>query len=395
MSTQRDIALALSGGGYRAAYFQLGVLEKLHELNLLDRVGVISSVSGGSILAGIYATALLHDEPFASFKVRALRFLNQFVPLDGLAMLHDVFPWSRSSKGLEKRFRKHYRLNAQPIMMKDLKDLSPKFVFNATAVHSGAGWRFIAGGTADHWELGHTHSKAFTTRSFGYECNVTLAKAVAASSAFPTFAAVTIPLKEIKQIDPGTSPASPDDKEIEGIIPPFPSQLTDPLCLSDGGVLDNIGVTSIIADEPPPEAPHNYYLIASDAGAVVDRLKSPPRGRLRKIHYLMRQFEMRGHHNNQMTSFLALRYHRREIPEKGLAKLNMNEAVPHAGENLDQVEKLTSIPTRLKRLPDSTSRDLIRHGSNLLWTRVSEYMSELLPPERLMPGTDKKQAAAS
>jgi len=217
---------------------------------------------------------------------------------------------------------------------------------------------------------------------------------VAASSAFPTFTAVTIPLKEIKRIDPETSPASPDDKEVEGIICPFPSQLPDPLCLSDGGVLDNIGVTSILADALSPEAPHNYYLIASDAGAVVDRLKSPPRGRLRKVHYLRRQFEMRGHHNNQMTSFLALRYHRGEMPDKGLAKLNINEAVPHAGENLDKVKKLTSIPTRLKRLSDPIICDLICHGSNLLWTRVSEYMSELLPSERLMPGTEKKQANA-
>src|SRR2546427_456886 len=36
----RDIALALSGGGFRAAYFNLGVLRKLDELHLLDRVGI-------------------------------------------------------------------------------------------------------------------------------------------------------------------------------------------------------------------------------------------------------------------------------------------------------------------------------------------------------------------
>ena len=389
MSTQRNIALALSGGGYRAAYFHLGVLKKLDELELLDRIGIISSVSGGSILAGLYATALVNNEPFVSFHDRALGFLNGLIPLDWPVMIHDILPWSRSSRGLEKKFRKQYSRNGQPIMMEELKDLMPTFIFNATAVHSGAGWRFIAGGTADHWELGHTHSQAFVPRFFRYACNVSLAKAVAASSAFPTFTAVTIPRKKIKQIDL----ALPIDGAIDAIVPQIPRQLPDPLCLSDGGVLDNIGVTSIVAGEGLYAASDDYYLIASDAGAVVKKLNSPPRGRLRKVHYLMRQFEMRGHHNNLMTSFLTLRYHRRELPTKGIAMLNISEAVPHAGETLEEVGKLTSISTRLRRLPGHTSGKLISHGSNLLWSRVTEYMPELLPSKRWMPGTEKKQAA--
>jgi NTE family protein len=41
--------LALSGGGYRAAAFHLGTLSKLHELNVLNKVDVLSTISGGSI----------------------------------------------------------------------------------------------------------------------------------------------------------------------------------------------------------------------------------------------------------------------------------------------------------------------------------------------------------
>ena len=78
----RDIALCLSGGGYRAAWFNLGVLRKLDDLELLDRIGIISSVSGGSILAGFYATALLNQQPFSEFVEKVTRFLQRRIPLD-------------------------------------------------------------------------------------------------------------------------------------------------------------------------------------------------------------------------------------------------------------------------------------------------------------------------
>lgn len=46
-----SIALALSGGGFRATLFHLGVVRALAEAGLLSRVKLISSVSGGSVLA--------------------------------------------------------------------------------------------------------------------------------------------------------------------------------------------------------------------------------------------------------------------------------------------------------------------------------------------------------
>src|SRR4051812_17361810 len=45
-------ALCLSGGGYRAMVFHLGVLIRLNEAGLLGKLKRISSVSGGSITAG-------------------------------------------------------------------------------------------------------------------------------------------------------------------------------------------------------------------------------------------------------------------------------------------------------------------------------------------------------
>src|SRR5262245_5512597 len=45
------IGLALSGGGFRATLFHLGLIRFLYEAGLLSQVTHITSVSGGSIIA--------------------------------------------------------------------------------------------------------------------------------------------------------------------------------------------------------------------------------------------------------------------------------------------------------------------------------------------------------
>src|SRR5438270_9928425 len=50
---RQGIALCLSGGGYRAMLFHLGALWRLNELGYLPKLARVSSVSGGSITAGV------------------------------------------------------------------------------------------------------------------------------------------------------------------------------------------------------------------------------------------------------------------------------------------------------------------------------------------------------
>jgi NTE family protein len=54
MKNGKRVGLALSGGGYRAAAFHLGTLRKLKELGALDKVDVLSTISGGSITGAAY-----------------------------------------------------------------------------------------------------------------------------------------------------------------------------------------------------------------------------------------------------------------------------------------------------------------------------------------------------
>jgi len=48
------VGLALSGGGFRASLYHIGVLAKLAELNMLRHIEVLSCVSGGSIIGAHY-----------------------------------------------------------------------------------------------------------------------------------------------------------------------------------------------------------------------------------------------------------------------------------------------------------------------------------------------------
>jgi len=59
------LGLALSGGGFRAAFFHVGVLARLAELGVLPKIEVISTVSGGSIVGAAYylrLRRLLHEK---------------------------------------------------------------------------------------------------------------------------------------------------------------------------------------------------------------------------------------------------------------------------------------------------------------------------------------------
>jgi NTE family protein len=64
MQNNKKIGLSLSGGGYRAAAFHLGTLNKLDEMGILDKVDVLSTISGGSITGAAWC---LHEGDYKSF----------------------------------------------------------------------------------------------------------------------------------------------------------------------------------------------------------------------------------------------------------------------------------------------------------------------------------------
>jgi len=110
---QDTIGLCLSGGGFRASLFHVGGLWRLNELGLLSRIDRISSVSGGSITAGILAVhwnQLVFRNGVAENFGGVVNVVSDFckreidVPCVAEGALS---PFSRASDELRKRYNKH------------------------------------------------------------------------------------------------------------------------------------------------------------------------------------------------------------------------------------------------------------------------------------------------
>jgi predicted acylesterase/phospholipase RssA len=86
MQVTHPFGLALSGGGFRAAAYHLGVLRRLRELGLLAQVDVVSTVSGGSIVGAywVYWQAFKGDtladgEEWSKFETSLIEFMRSGV----------------------------------------------------------------------------------------------------------------------------------------------------------------------------------------------------------------------------------------------------------------------------------------------------------------------------
>jgi NTE family protein len=218
---ERGTALCLSGGGYRAMLFHVGVIWRLVDTGSLGRVDRISSVSGGSITAGVLGLAWERLKPAESGA--AERYEAEVVrPLRELAG-HTIDFWSvvlgAAAPGtISERVAGAYRRHL--FRDRKLADLPPKprFVINATNIGSGALWRFTRAYMAD-WRVGRIRDP-----------DVSLADAVAASSAFPpVLSPHVLDLEGLEwHTDRSNDLTGPDHR--------------DNAVLSDGGVYDNLGL---------------------------------------------------------------------------------------------------------------------------------------------------------
>jgi NTE family protein len=140
------IALCLSGGGSRAMLFHAGALIRLNELGLLNEIDLISSVSGGSIIAGVlarYWADLDFDDHgcalnFEDLVVKPLRDICRH-RIDKPAWVIGFFtPWltpiKRFAQVLDDHLFGGVKLSA--VAQK------PEFVINATNLASTVLWRF-------------------------------------------------------------------------------------------------------------------------------------------------------------------------------------------------------------------------------------------------------------
>lgn len=341
-STERHIesgvGLCLSGGGYRAMLFHVGSLWRLYETGQLSSVQRISSVSGGSITSAVLALAwrhLLLDGGRASFETHVVEPIRELArrTIDAEAIIGGIlFPGSIGEK-VAAAYDKHLFHGAT---LQDLPD-APRFVINATNVQSGVLWRFSKPYMGDY-RVGRIANPNFS-----------LAKAVAASSAFPpVLSPLTIELQPSAFI-----PNSGDDLQ----RPPFTSDVV----LADGGVYDNLGLETVWK--------RYETVLVSDAGAKIQSEEEPKQDWPRHAYRVLDLID------NQVRSLrkrALIASYQAKIGDPGKRfGTYWGIGTPYdrySGRALTlncefaSVQKLAGIATRLKRLDDVLQERLINWG---------------------------------
>ena len=320
----QGIALALSGGGYRAMLFHLGSLLRLGELRLLDEIVRISSVSGGSIAAGALAKhwGSPDGDPLAAVR-RDLHALASR-SIDFRSVVRGLASGVTIAEVLAAQYRRHLFGN---ITLQDLPE-RPRFTFNATNFRSGVAMRWSKEYGADYKD-----GAIFGPR-------VGLAEIVAASSAFPPF------LSPLRLQPPGTL-VDFDSKVTK-------SEQPDRLVLTDGGVYDNYGLEALKQFKT---------VLVSDGGARFNDRARPPR------NWLSQSLRTTAIINSQSRALRA-----RELVddfERGaLSGALWTIATPMSRYTApgtlhvdpEHLDRLARVSTRLKRLPRLVQRQIVNLG---------------------------------
>jgi NTE family protein len=235
--TPPSIGLCLSGGGFRAALFHLGVLRRLDELGLLAAIRTISSVSGGSIIAGHLATALEWPRESGDFETKVAAPFRKFTARDirTRAILKGLLPLFTSVEELVKA----YERTLTPRRLVDLPEF-PRFVFCSTDMSYGCNFVFSRDVIGDY-QIGYAKPPD----------DWTVARAVAASSCFPPIFNPMQPNLDTVKLQGGSAPRG---KDRDACIAE--------LRLTDGGNYDNMGLE-------PVWKSHDVVLV-SDGGGVFD-----------------------------------------------------------------------------------------------------------------------------
>jgi NTE family protein len=341
--------LCLSGGGYRAMLFHAGALWRLNELAFLPRLARVSSVSGGSLAAGVLASRWARlsfdagvatnfiDEVVAGIRALASRTLDVRAIVLGV-----LLPGSPANR-LAAALKRHVFGDAT---LQDLPD-APRFVFNATSLQSGALWRMSKPYAWDY-RVGEL-----------VRPEIPLADAVAASSAGPPYLSPFVlrlgPLRA----------GSGDDLQFE----PYTSRAV----LTDGGVYDNLGLE--------PVWKNCATVLVSDAGGKLGPDPDPPHFWLTQMLRVLSVIDNQVRSLRKRQLIASLRLGVRDGAYWGIRSRVHDYGLPDA---LEFPHELPHVRTRLARLDEATQELLINWGYVICDTAMRRHVvPNAARPQRL------------
>ena len=346
------LALALSGGGVRAAVFHCGVLQRLALDGLLERTTFVSTVSGGSLLTGLILCQNDHRWPSSEEFLETV--LSQVTKCLTTATLQWSYVWRvfaapwRLAQGRARILAR--QLEAQWGIDGSLQDLppAPRWIINATCYETGKNWRFSQPRMGDY------------LTQYVLEPDLPIADAIAASAAVPGLIGPLVICSdhydwrgyEAGQLVPTSTPA----RRYE---------------LWDGGVYDNLGVEPLF--KPSGGFRDGFdFLVVSDASAP---LQFAPRTLRRMIRPANRALRLVDIASDQVRSLrsraLVAEFERAEDTGVYFRMGNTMEQIYSAdGRTAPRGHHLTTkdasragtFPTTLRRLAQSEFNCIQRHG---------------------------------
>lgn len=249
-----NIGLTLSGGGVRASSFHLGVLARLADENLLEKVTMISSVSGGSLVVGLIYQSNNNKWPTSQeFKTICMPYVQKCLTernlqLNAIGRLF-VSPLTIIKKGRAAIFSGAMKQCWG--ITSNLNDIpnKPRWNINATAIESGKSWRFIPNERMGDWKLNYVDKP-----------KISLSDALCSSAAVPfLIGPYKIKTKDHKWY-----------QYISGGTAPFIHKIKT-LHIWDGGAYDNLGLEPLIEFEYGVKYRKEInFIIISDAAAAID-----------------------------------------------------------------------------------------------------------------------------
>jgi len=274
------IALSLSGGGFRAASYSLGTMSYLYRVrpgagteNLLDRVSFVSSTSGGTFAASLFALYARQGKAFP------LVYRDLIAAMQGLDLLETALTCLNDDRLWEPDGKQRNYINAFAMaydqklfkgavfgVFDDHPDISKCAVcFNSTEFYKGMSFRFQSGTAESHAvRLGNDYVYFDKAGNPAYR-KLKLADIMAASSCFPAgFEPIDFPVDFTYRKENGDGLSA---QELENAI--FIAEYSgfkrylqpgEAIGLMDGGITDNQGLYStMLADKRI--APHAFDLI--------------------------------------------------------------------------------------------------------------------------------------
>lgn len=391
-SSQPFITLALSGGGSRAIAFHLGCLRALHDRNLLDKVKVVSTVSGGSVIGACFA---YWEVEFAEFDRRVVHILrNGFnrsivrsvffsqetpkifatifctaIPTLGLGAVRIVLRIIRLITGLPTKTVENWLAflsRSLPIWgslttafenalqrtvfgnatLNDVKLQGVEVVINACDLKTGTAFRF-GSQKSGGWRYG-----CIT------ENDIHVAKAVAASAAFPFLLPPLIEVFSFKQAGAVTK------KKV---------------VLTDGGVFDNLGVTVLEPGRNNGVSINSFpatHIISLNAGAGQVSGDTSPFWWLSRVS---QSFET-VHRKVQDGAYSRLHQYVKSGALKGFGMVYLGQidsSLPYVPPDLVRREAVRDYPTNFAPMAQNDLDKLALRGEQLTHIIVDRYLSNI------------------